>query len=360
LNFEKMARRKSTNSPLRVGIAGIGFMGWIHYLAYRRVPGVEIVAICTRDKKKLAGDWRGIRGNFGPPGEKVDVSGIKRYADLRELINDPEIDLIDNCLPPYLHHDVTVKALRAGKHVFLEKPMALTVADCVGMVAEAHRNEKQVLVGHVLPFFPEYAEARRIIDSGKYGRVLGGHFLRVISDPLWIKDFFDPHRVGGPLVDLHVHDAHFIRLLFGMPVTITSRGRMRGSVVEYCNSQFTFEDAAVVVSATSGVINQQGRGFTHGFEIHLEKATMQFEFAAFADQAEFMPFKLIDHKGKVLRPKLGGGDPIQAFEAEIVEVANSIRSRRASPILSGAFAHDAIAICHKQTESVMKGRTVRV
>ena len=48
-------------------------------------------------------------------------------------------------------------------------------------------------------------------------RLLGGHFLRVISDPLWLKDFYDPHRVGGPLVDLHVHDAHFIRLLFGMP-----------------------------------------------------------------------------------------------------------------------------------------------
>ena len=93
-------------------------MGWIHYLAYRRVPGVEIVAICTRDKKKLAGDWRGIRGNFGPPGEKVDVSGMKCYADLRELINDPDIDLIDNCLPPYLHHDVTVKGLRPASMFF--------------------------------------------------------------------------------------------------------------------------------------------------------------------------------------------------------------------------------------------------
>ena len=71
-------RTKKRDRALRVGIAGIGFMGWIHYLAYRKAPGVEVAAICTRDKKKLAGDWRGIRGNFGPPGEKVDVSGMKQ------------------------------------------------------------------------------------------------------------------------------------------------------------------------------------------------------------------------------------------------------------------------------------------
>jgi predicted dehydrogenase len=356
-----MAIRTKTNSRvLRVGIAGIGFMGWIHYLAYRQVPGVELVAICTRDKKKLAGDWRGIRGNFGPPGEKVDVSGMKRYSDLKQLIHDPEIDLIDNCLPPYLHHDVTVQALRAGKHVFLEKPMALTIADCTGMLAESKRSGKQVLVGHVLPFFPEFAHARKIVASGKYGRLLGGRFKRVISDPLWLKDFYEPNRVGGPLIDLHVHDAHFIRLLFGMPTMVSSQGRMRGSVVEYCNSNFSFEDASLVVSATSGVINQQGRPFTHGFEIHLEKATMHFEFAAFADRPELMPFKLLDHKGKVVRPDLGKGDPIRAFEAELQEVVRCVRSNQPSPILAGELASDAISICHKQTESISKGRAVRL
>jgi predicted dehydrogenase len=351
---------KSSRTTLRVGIAGIGFMGWIHYLGYQRAQGVEVVAICTRDKKKLAGDWRGIHGNFGPPGEKVDVSRMKQYSDIRDMIADPDVDLIDNCLPPYLHHDVSVKALRAGKHVFVEKPMALTVADCMGMVAEANQRKLQLLVGHVLPFFPEYAHARKIIDSGKYGRLLGGHFRRVISDPLWLKDFYEPNRVGGPLVDLHVHDAHFIRLLFGMPVSVSSQGRLRGSVVEYCNSQFTFDDKKLVVSATSGVINQQGRPFTHGFEIHLERATLHFEFAAFTDNAELMPFKIVDSKGKVIRPDLGDGDPIRSFEAEIAEVARSIRSGKVSPILSGDLARDAIAICHKQTESVLKGRPVRL
>ena len=345
---------------MRVGLAGIGFMGWIHYLAYQKVRGVKIAALCSRDKKKLAGDWRGIQGNFGPPGEKVDVAGMTAYSKIDDLLNDPEIDLIDNCLPPNMHADVSIRALKAGKHVFVEKPMALTAAECKRMVAAAEKSGKQVLVGHVLPFFPEYAHARKLIDSGKYGKAIGGSFKRVISDPLWLKDFYDPALVGGPLVDLHVHDAHFIRLLFGMPTAVISQGRMRGDVVEYCNTLFEFDDPSLAVSATSGVINQQGRPFTHAYEIHLEKATLQFDFAAYTDAAELAPLKVLTSTGKVLRPDLGDGDPVRGFEAEIKEVARAVKSGTPSPILSGELARDAIVLCHKQSESVKKGRAVKV
>ena len=68
---------------LRVGLVGIGFMGWIHYLSYKKTKGVKIAAVCTRDERRLGGDWRGIQGNFGPPGEKVDLTGVTKYARLR-------------------------------------------------------------------------------------------------------------------------------------------------------------------------------------------------------------------------------------------------------------------------------------
>jgi predicted dehydrogenase len=347
---------------IRIGLAGVGFMGWIHYGAYRKAKGAKVAAICTRDPKKLAGDWRGIQGNFGPPGEQVDTSKLTKYSDLEGLLDDADIDLVDLCLPPNLHADAAIAALKAGKHVFVEKPMALTTADCDKMVKAAEKAGKLLLVGHVLPLLPEYAFAYKAAKSGKHGKLLGGHFKRVISDPLWIKDFFDPDKVGGPLVDLHVHDAHFIRLLFGMPTAVTSQGRLRGDVVEYCVSQFQFADKSLVVSAASGVVNQQGRPFTHGYEMHFEKATLYFDLAVLpGGKLQITPLTLLDSKGNAEQIKLPPGDPMLiAFDNEIKEVVQSVKSGRLSEVLSGELARDAIVLCHKQTQAVKSGKTVNV
>ena len=159
---------------INVGIAGIGFMGWIHYLAYQRVNGVRLAALSSRDEKKRAGDWRGIKGNFGPEGEQVDLTGVAAYASLEQLLEDASVELVDICLPPDMHAEVATRALQAGKHVFVEKPMALTTAECDQIVAAAEQAGKQALVGHVLPFFPEYTHARQLIEQGTYGRLLGG------------------------------------------------------------------------------------------------------------------------------------------------------------------------------------------
>ncbi|ADB17676.1 oxidoreductase domain protein [Pirellula staleyi DSM 6068] len=347
---------------LNVAIVGVGFMGWIHYLAYKKTKGVKLAAICTRDEKKLAGDWTSIKGNFGPPGEMVDVSKLARYRDLDSLLADPKIDVVDLCLPPHMHLEATLKSFAAGKHVFVEKPMALTAAECDKMVAAAKKAGKMLFVGHVLPLLPEYAYARKLIASGKYGKLLGGHFKRVISDPLWLPDFYNPKTVGGPLIDLHVHDAHFIRLLFGMPQSVSTVGRMRGEVAEYISTQFTFADPGLAVTAASGVLNQQGRAFTHGFEIHLEKATLYFDLAVLAGGVlQITPLTLLDNKGNATQVELPAGDPmLMAFEVEIKEVAKCIASETPSAILSGDLARDAIVLCHKQQQSVKSGKSVRV
>jgi predicted dehydrogenase len=345
---------------IRVGIAGIGFMGWIHYLAYQKVRGVKLVAVAEPNAKRLAGDWRDIKGNFGPPGEMVDLSSMACYSDFHEMFADPNVDVVDLCLPPAMHADAAVAAAKAGKHVFCEKPMALNTADCRRMVAAAQQAGKLLFIGHVLPFVPEYAHALKTVREGKFGRLLGGSFKRVISDPLWLKDFYDPQRVGGPMLDLHIHDAHFIRLLFGQPTAVTSRGRMRGDVVEYFNTFFEFADPSLVVSATSGVVNQQGRPFTHGFEIHLEKATLNYELGVYGDQVEVMPLKVLPANGKVVRPKLSGADMPDAFVDEIKEVVKCVTAGQPSPTLDGDLARDAVVLCHKQTESVKKGKTVKI
>ena len=100
------------------------------------------------------------------------------------MLADPKVDMVDICLPPALHAEVAIAALEAGKHVFCEKPIALdTGRRRRGWSRAAQSAGKLLMIGHVLPFFPEYAFALQGDHSGKYGRLLGGHFKRIISDP---------------------------------------------------------------------------------------------------------------------------------------------------------------------------------
>src|SRR3954447_14866241 len=156
---------------VRIGIVGIGFMGMIHYLAARNLKGAQVTALCSRDQKKLAGDWRGIRGNFGPPGTVMDLAGVKKYNALDALLADPDIDLIDVCNPTHLHPDTARRALQAGKHVLVEKAIALDPKDADAMLDAARQANKMLMVAHVLPFFPEFAFAARAVRGRQFGRL---------------------------------------------------------------------------------------------------------------------------------------------------------------------------------------------
>ncbi|WP_425400068.1 Gfo/Idh/MocA family protein [Aeoliella sp.] len=345
---------------LRIGIAGLGFMGMVHYLSYQRVRGVKVAAIATPEPERRAGDWRGIKGNFGPPGEKMDLSGIETFATVDEMIEQADIDAVDITLPPALHMPAAIRALKAGKHVFSEKPIAMTIADGKKMVKAAAKANRSLLVGHVLPFFPEYAWALKAIRSGKYGQVLGGSFRRVISDPTWLTNYWTVDQVGGPMLDLHVHDAHFIRLVFGKPDSLSTVGRMHEGLPEFWHTQFQFESGATV-EATSGTIDQQGRPFDHGFEIHLEDATLVFEFAVMGDSGRYLcPPTLLTSTGKAKEAKLTGGDPMDAFAAELKEVTRCFASGEPSDILGADLALDAVEMCHAQSTSLASGRRVRL
>src|SRR4029077_8384939 len=138
-------------------------------------------AVCSRDPAKLAGDWRNTRGNFGPEPGHVDLSGVKKYADFNQLLADPEIDLIDVCTVTDQHVPMALAALKAGKHVLVEKAIALTADAADAVVAAAKKAGRLFMVAHVLPFFPEFAFAADAVRSGKYGKLIGGHLTRVIS-----------------------------------------------------------------------------------------------------------------------------------------------------------------------------------
>ncbi|MEQ1829834.1 MAG: Gfo/Idh/MocA family oxidoreductase [Pirellula sp.] len=329
---------------IRVGLVGIGFMGWIHQLAYRRSKLASLSAFCSSDPKKRAGDWRGIQGNFGPPGEQIAVEGIEVFDSLEAMVRSPNIDVIDICLPPHLHTSAAMLAIEHGKDVFCEKPLALYPKDCQQIMSAAERKGRIVLAAHVLPYMGAFAYATELVKNKTYGAPIGGYFKRIISDPTWIPDFYSKDKIGGPLVDLHVHDLHWIQLLFGKPKGVHAVGRMHGEVAKFVHVVYDFGDANIAVSSSSGVIDGPGRPFTHGFELHLENATLQHEFAAFSDAAETMPLKIVTRDGQVIRPELPAADEVDAFVAEIDDMAASVASRKPASRLSGSLAAEAIEL----------------
>ncbi len=337
---------------VRIGIVGVGFMGMIHYLGARQAAGGRVTALCSRDPRKLAGDWRGIRGNFGPAGEQMDLSGVKRYGRYEELLADPEIDLIDICSPTNLHADMARAALRAGKHVLVEKAIALRPEDADAMLRDADEAKRLLMVAHVLPFTPEFGYAADAVRGGRFGKLLAAHFTRVISKPDWSADIGDATKTGGPAVDLHVHDTHFVGLIAGVPARVFSNGLLGADgSVDYLTTQYLYGPGGPVVSCSSGAVAMKARPFTHGYEIYLERATLAFDGAT--------PLTVLHADGRIERPELKG-DELSAFTAEIDAAAEGVRLGKTPDLLSGKLARDALVLCHKECESVRSGAVVAV
>jgi predicted dehydrogenase len=329
-------------------------MGMIHYLAARKLRGAQVTAVCSRDPKKLAGDWTSIQGNFGPRGTHMDLSHLKRYDRLDALLADPDIDLIDVCNPTNLHPETALKALQAGKHVLVEKAIALEPDQADAMVQAAAKAGKLLMVAHVLPFFPEFAYAAQAIRGGQHGRLLGAHFKRVISQPDWSAEIGDAAKTGGPAVDLHIHDTHFIGLVCGVPAQVFATGVEDKGAVAYLTTQYLYGRGGPAVSCSSGAIAQKGRPFVHGYEIYLERATLVYESGT-------APLTVLGADGKVEQPKLEGGDEATAaFTAEIQAAVGGVAAGKEPDLLSGKLARDALVLCHKECESVRTGKAVPV
>ncbi len=340
---------------LKIGIVGIGFMGMIHYLAYERIENVKVVALCESFfKERLKGDWTKIKGNFGPAGTQMDLTGIATYDNLDDMLNDPNVDVVDICLPPAAHAANTIAALKAGKNVFCEKPISLQQDQGVAMVEAAAETGKLLMIGHVLPFFDAFNYIYQAAVTNKFGKCLGGNFTRVISDPTWLKNFYSMNGSGGPMLDLHIHDAHFIRTLFGMPKKVQSVARLRGDVPEYFNTQFLYDDPDLVVTATSGCIMQQARPFEFSYEVHFEKATV------FTDCFTQVPVTVLNADGSIEKPEFPAGDDITPFVNELTEARNCFLAGKPSAMLDGVLARDALTICHKEIEACNKRVPVEI
>ena len=177
------------------------------------------------------------------------------------------------------------------------------------------------------------------------------HFSDIISQPDWSSEIADPAKTGGPAIDLHIHDTHFIGLVCGVPGKVFSSGLEENGSVNYLTTQYLYGHDGPAVSCSSGAVARKGRPFVHGFEIYLEQATLIYESGT-------TPLTLLTAGGQVKTPKLpGGGDAIPAFTAEIQAAVDGIKAGREPDFLSAKLARDALVLCFKECQSVRTGKS---
>ncbi len=192
------------NAPLRIGIAGIGRMGQRHALNLaHRTLGAQLVAACSPVVSEL--EWAR---------EKLNVKYL--YRDYKDLLEHPGLDVVFLVTPTTLHADQIIQGLRAGKHVFSEKPLALNILDCLKVEQEAAKYPKQkVMIGFVRRFDPSYRDAHDKVKAGLIGRpFLVRSQTADQNDPSGFFVRFAPTS-GGAMLDMSVHDIDVARWFLG-------------------------------------------------------------------------------------------------------------------------------------------------
>lgn len=174
---------------IKYGVIGLGWFGEKHLEALTGIPNAELYSLCTRNPERLAAVAKNL--------------GVERtFSDYHEMLADPELEAVSIVTMWDQHAAPTVAALQAGKHVFLEKPMASTLADCDAIVNAAHAAPGFFMVGHICRFNPRYAAARQEIAAGKIGRIISMYARRNL--PAWVgASVLDKI---GPIIGDCVHD----------------------------------------------------------------------------------------------------------------------------------------------------------
>jgi predicted dehydrogenase len=192
---EKDMTAEQPLQPLRVGIIGVGWPGMKHLEAFRKLEHVEVVALADVNEKRLA--------QFNSTYQVPNL-----YTDPHELIARSDLDIVSMCTPNYLHAPLTVEALRAGKHVLCEKPLARTAEEGQTMIDAARETGRALEVVFNHRQRGDVQIIKRYIDEGRLGRIYyaKASWMRRNGIP-GMGGWFTNHETagGGPLIDLGVH-----------------------------------------------------------------------------------------------------------------------------------------------------------
>ena len=247
---------------IKVGLIGCGFMGGMHAACYATLAnlGVKVTAVAD------------VRPDFA---EKL-ANGAEIYATGVELIEKADVDVVDVCLPTHLHAAHAVAAMKAGKNVFVEKPIAFKDEDMELILKTEKETGAKVQVGQVIRQWTEYVWLKKAVDAGTFGKIQHAMFRRMSSRPEWAWEgwLHQVDKSGGVAVDMHVHDVDFVRYIMGEPDVVKAHAhRDAEGVIQQINAVYGYGDK-VSVAVESGWDYPADFPFTADFRVKFDKATV--------------------------------------------------------------------------------------
>jgi len=344
---------------IRVGVVGVGFMGKTHIGIYARNKKAKVTAYCDWDPRRSSGDWNASSGNIGDGKDLgVDPKKLKAYSKPEDLFADPDVDLIDICLPTYVHAEYTIKALASGKHVMCEKPMTIDLKDAERIVKASIKAKGFMMPAHCMRFWPEWVWLKNAVDSNRYGSVHSAMFKRFASTPKWTSNnwILQSELSGSALFDLHIHDADYVRYLFGNPKAVFAAGNGGKATkhgIDHVMATYMYRNPRLLVTAEGGWNADPSYGFTMRYTVVFEKATADFDIGR-TDKT------LLLHKAGAKEAEVVKTSKPNGWEAEIDYFLDCIQKGKRPQTITAAEARDSVALVHAELESIQKRKIVKL
>jgi len=266
------------SSKLKVGIIGLGSMGSTHLDIYSKINEVEVTAIADSIQSRLDGSSKA-EGNISGQAEGgvVGLSSAK-YLDGMDIINNPDIDIVDICVGTDLHFIFVEAALAKGKHVLVEKPLARDYEEAKKIIQLAKNSSFHVMSAMCLRYWPAWVCLKEAIETNVYGKCLSLNCKRQTSFPGGAF-YSDDNQCGGALLDLHVHDTDFINYCLGLPDAVFSQGYKGPSGgIDHVVTNYIYNksDLSPLVSAEGTWTMQEGYGFNMSYTANFENGTLSY------------------------------------------------------------------------------------
>ena len=330
-----------------VGLGGLGKLHLSNYFSIKEQKEVNLVALCDIEPEQFE---KKIELNIASDNASIDLSQFHLYTDIDELLAHEKIDFAVMALPTYLHAQMAVKLMDKGIHVFTEKPMALNLEECQSMIDAAGRNKVKLQVGQCVRFDVQRLNLKKLLDEGKYGKVIRAEFSRVSKTPLWSWQnwYMDFDKSGGAALDLHVHDVDCVQWLFGMPKSVVASATHKMSKFDTITSNFHYDD--FYVTTMTDWCMAPGVPFTVRGVVNCEGASIFLE----NDRS----LKVCEADGNIYSIPC---DPMNDMSVdEVVEFIDCIETGKESEIITPESTMDSIRLALAEQEAALKGEMVYV